>query len=394
MFLDVNRRGAVRRPYGRGRAGRSGEPAALEEGIDGGRLPPEALVEDHGVFAAAAFEDVAAEGGGGGAVEDAVLLEDGEGVRVEHFRPFVAVVACGVSSAEDVPEGGGEAGSGDGGEGLGGRHGAGFEVGDGAFEGGGEAVPCHVHHAEAELAVAQVAALEVGGAADAVDVFRGDGVAGLVVDGEGVEPFLFERPVLHDLGGQFHEVAQDVGACRGAVGAAGEHAVEGVPELVEEGGHLVEGEEGGGGGGGLGEVGDDGYDGAYVPAAFAVLGAEVGHPCASSLAFAGEEVEVEDGEEGAVRVAHLEGADVLVVAGDVARFAEGEPVEAGGEGEDAFLHFFQAEVGAEEFVVEGVALLFEAVGVVCPVPALEGAVEAFGAREVLGFLLFREGVGV
>ena len=214
------------------------------------------------------------------------------------------------------------------------------------------------------------------------------------MDGEGVEPFLFERPVFHDLGGQFHEVAQDVGACRGAVGAAGEHAVEGVPELVEEGGHLVEGEEGGGGGGGFGEVGDDGYDGAYVPAAFAVLGAEVGHPCASSLAFAGEEVEVEDGEEGAVRVAYLEGADVLVVAGDVARFAEGEPVEAGGEGEDAFLHFFQAEVGAEEFVVEGVALLFEAVGVVCPVPALEGAVEAFGAREVLGFLLFREGVGV
>ena len=52
----------MRRPSGRGRAGRSGEPAAFEEGIDGGRLPPEALVEDHGVLAAAAFEDVAAEG--------------------------------------------------------------------------------------------------------------------------------------------------------------------------------------------------------------------------------------------------------------------------------------------------------------------------------------------
>ena len=85
-----------------------------------------------------------------------MLLEDGEGVRVEHFRPFVAVVARGVASAEDVPEGGGEAGSRDGGKGLGGSHGAGLEVEDGAFEGGREAVPCHVHHAEAELAVAQV----------------------------------------------------------------------------------------------------------------------------------------------------------------------------------------------------------------------------------------------
>lgn len=93
-------------------------------------------------------------------------------------------------------------------------------------------MPCHVEDAEGELTVELVAALEVGSLADAADVVGGDGGVGFIMGSESVEPFFFECPVFHDLGGEFNEVAEDVGAAGGTVGALGEHAVEGVPEFV------------------------------------------------------------------------------------------------------------------------------------------------------------------
>ena len=68
-------------------------------------------------------------------------------------------------------------------------------------------------------------------------------LAGLVVLSEGVEELLLAEEVLVELRGQFHEVARHIGAGEGAVLAAGEHAVERVSELMEEGLYLVVGEE-------------------------------------------------------------------------------------------------------------------------------------------------------
>ena len=255
-------------------------------------------------------------------------------------------------------------------------------------------MPCHVEDAEGELAVELVTALEVGSPADAADVVGGDGGVGFIMGSESVEPFFFECPVFHDLGGEFNEVAEDVGAAGGTVGALGEHAVEGVPEFVQEGGHLVEGEEGGTGGGGLGEIGDNGDDGTDVLPLFPVLYPVVGHPGAAAFAFTGEEVGEEDGKEGTVAVVDFESADVGMVAGEIVHFLEGDAVEAMGEGENAFAYFLKGKVGTEEFVVEGIFFLFEFVGVVCPVPALQGLGEAGAAGKVLDFAFVGNGVGM
>lgn len=62
-----------------GEAGGSGfggfHSVAVEEGVDGGFLSAESLVEGHGMLGAAPAEDVVAERVGGLAVEDAVFLE-------------------------------------------------------------------------------------------------------------------------------------------------------------------------------------------------------------------------------------------------------------------------------------------------------------------------------
>ena len=120
------------------RDGRGGESAAGEEGIDGGGGATETLVERHGMLGAATGEDVAAEGVGCGRVENAVGFEEGKGVGIKHFCPFVTVVAGCIASAEDVPEGCGGAGAGNKREEFEGGCGACFELGDGTGKGGGE----------------------------------------------------------------------------------------------------------------------------------------------------------------------------------------------------------------------------------------------------------------
>src|SRR6476660_2309747 len=75
-----------------------------EQRVDARLAPAEGAERFRGRPAAADRENFVAEALPGARVEDAVFLEEGIGVRREHFRPLVAVVARGVAAREDVRE--------------------------------------------------------------------------------------------------------------------------------------------------------------------------------------------------------------------------------------------------------------------------------------------------
>lgn len=95
---------------------------------------------------------------------------------------------------------------------------------DGTFDGDGEGVEGHIDQSEAELTEAEPAGQIFLGGFDLLDVLAGDGVAGDVVTGEGVEELRLVAPVFHHLRGQLDEVALHAGAADAGVGAVGEHA--------------------------------------------------------------------------------------------------------------------------------------------------------------------------
>src|SRR5690554_3812612 len=175
------------------------ETAAQQEGFHRGLGATKSNVEVHGVAGAALAEDVFTEAFGGSLVEDAFFFEEGIGIGIEDFGPFVAVVAGGIASVEDVSEGGTETAARHFGKKLGFGHG-GFLKTDGVGGNGfGNGVPGHVVEAEAELTNGEVATLEIIGSNNFLnEVFR-HGLSGLVVNGHILEPFLFQGPVFHNL---------------------------------------------------------------------------------------------------------------------------------------------------------------------------------------------------
>ena len=83
------------------------QTAGTQEGARVGLGATETLVEEHRVFAAAFFKDVAAVRHGHILVENAFLHEEFEGILVKYFRPKIAVIACAVAAVEDMIEIGG-----------------------------------------------------------------------------------------------------------------------------------------------------------------------------------------------------------------------------------------------------------------------------------------------
>ena len=75
----------------------------------------------------------------------------------------------------------------------------------------------HVEHAEAELTDAGIATMEVTACPYALDELVGKRLACLEVEGEGVQEVRLYGKVLHDLRGQFHEVATDIRAAQGPI---------------------------------------------------------------------------------------------------------------------------------------------------------------------------------
>ena len=140
-----------------------------------------------------------------------------------------------------------------------------------------------------------------------------------------------------------------------------------MPELVEQGDDLVEGQQRGFALRGLGDVqvvGDH-----RLRAEQAGLGDVGVHPGAAPLGGPGVEVADEEPERAAVLLEHLPDADVGVIDGQFGPLLEGQAEELVGCKEDpVHQHPVHLEVGPELGGVEGEPLGSQSLGVVGPVP--------------------------
>ena len=178
------------------------------------------------------------------------------------------------------------------------------------------------------------------------------------------------RPVLVELRGELDEVARDAGSGEAGIFAVGEHAVQGVAELVEHRGDVVEADQRGLAGGGLRQIGDVVDDGQCAEQLRLID--EVAHPGAAVLVVALEVVAVEERERLAVGVEDFEDAHVGLIDRHVVALLESDAVELVGGVEDAVLQdVVEFEVWLDLGFVEVVLRLADLLGVEIPVPGLQ-----------------------
>ena len=205
-----------------------------------------------------------------------------------------------------------------------------------------------------------------------------------LVVGAVVQRILFQHlgfggPVLHHLRRQLHEIALDVG--QPAVLHLAEQAVQRMAEFMEEGLRLVEIEQRRRRTGRTGVVGHHPYDGRHALAVLVILFGKVPAPRSAALALAHVVVEVEHAQMALVLVEHFVDQAVGIVERCDDR-PEGDTVEPVGQKEDAALHVFEREIGAQRLVVERVVAAAHLLGIVPPVPRLEGRIGVVGAQHL------------
>lgn len=171
-------------------------------------------------------------------------------------------------------------------------------------------MPGHVGQTERQLAHVGIGRQIVLRGDDAIDNLRGNLLPGLVMCGPQVEELLLRGPVLHDLRRQFDEVAVDVRAGERLVGTFAQHAVQRVSELMQEGLHLVEGQQRGGRLGRLRKVHHQRHQRSGLLAVHALRSAELGHPRARVFRGTREEVEIEHRHETAPGIGDVVGRHV------------------------------------------------------------------------------------
>ena len=80
------------------------EPTFLDQRPGFGFVAAEAHVEFHRMLGTALRKDILTERAGDLAVEDALFLEEREGVRLQHLGPLVAVIPAAIATREDMSE--------------------------------------------------------------------------------------------------------------------------------------------------------------------------------------------------------------------------------------------------------------------------------------------------
>ncbi|MBG9885503.1 hypothetical protein ABE10_02645 [Bacillus toyonensis] len=221
------------------------QTTALQERADLRVVSAEVAVGVAGVLRAAYSQQAFTEAVAVRASEPAVLPEPLDRVGVEHLAPDVGVVACAVAAREDVGEGG---------CGVSGRH-RGIVQSDVRERCGLESlhvidlasrcdgVQGLVEPCRREILAREETLVERLGLPQPIDDVGGQGNVRLVVSCVGGQDLWPEEPHLVHLAGELHEVPEHPRAGEVRIGHGGEQSVQGVTELVEEGGDLVEREE-------------------------------------------------------------------------------------------------------------------------------------------------------
>ena len=164
---------------------------------------------------------------------------------------------------------------------------------------------------------------------------------------------------------------------------------------MKQGLKLVRGDERRLARGRLAEIGDQADERTVLGAIHNGLAPELGHPRTVALGGAREEVHVEEGHVASLLILHVVNLHIRVVDRDVAALLEAQAVELACESEDCVNAVVQAEVRLELGIADGVSLVFELLGPVAEIPALEFTLEAVGSCIVLNglhlFPGFRQG---
>ena len=230
-------------------------------------------------------------------------------------------------------------------------------------------MPSHVQQSETQLTATQVPHIEVGCIQQLLDQLVRHRLARFVMDGNLMEKRLFRQPVFHQLGGQLHKVAIDIGAGQAGVGASGKEAMQGMTELVQKRIDLIIRQQGGLVGRRTAEIHDNDDLRPFVPSlGRLVLRLDVVHPGSRLLAVAREEVRIENGQEGAVLIIHFVGLHLRMIDRNLLVASEGDAIQLGGQSEHTLADMIQLEVGAGHLVIELESTVLQLLGIIVPVP--------------------------
>ena len=315
-------------------------------------MAPEFFVQFHTAFATAALEDIFAVRFRRRPVENVAALDESfVSILVEYFGPDVAVIPSGISPAENVCEIGVTVTWFD----L--RDQSPFAVQHLLFESVevdrpvfGDRVDIHVRKRGGQQFGCGETLIEQRASLDFFDQIVRHWIARLVMFRIHPQHIRFERPVFHQLGGEFDEILFH--AADTCVMYLGEKAMQRVAELMEEGFGFVEVQQRHSVGScRAAYVRDDRYDRSDTFAFFIALFAVSAAPCAALLARAREEIEIEDPQVFVILVQYFVSYALLVV--NRHRYGpEGNAPEAVAELENTLHDIVEREVGAKHLLVE------------------------------------------
>ena len=245
-------------------------------------------------------------------------------------------------------------------------------------------VPVHVQQGGAHQLGGHEAHVELSALVKLLHEAVGDNLTSLVVTGVVLEHLGLKCPVLVDLRGHLDKVTVGVGAGQAAIFHAGEHAVQRMAKLMEEGLHIVPGEQRGGVARRTSHITHIIDDGTNVGALIAIGFLHGIHPCAGSLHVTRQVVGHEDSEVLALGILHIINLNLGVVLGSIGHLLEGEAVELVGNEEDTVLHHaVECEIGAHIVLAEVEFILLHLLGIVVIVASLNLGGIAMGGSILL-----------
>ena len=170
--------------------------------------------------------------------------------------------------------------------------------------------------------------------------------------GPQIEKLLFGCPIFHQLRRQFDEITVNVRSRQGRITAAGQHPVQRMTELVEQGRHLIESKQGGLPVGRFRKVAHDRDQRTNLAALFDILRPKLGHPCSAALRGPREIIHIQHGEECSVAVAHFECPHIGMINRNVRIFVKGQPIEFTRQQECTVLYVLKPEIRLQLLLVE------------------------------------------
>ena len=230
----------------------------------------------------------------------------------------------------------------------------------------------HVEQAKRHLSQTGISHIVVAALDDAIDQFVRNRLTRLIMEGEGAQEFLFDGEVLHELRGQLNKIPPYIRSAQALETGIGQHAMQRMAKLVEEGLHLAQCQQGRFLLRGFCEIHDHADMRTYILALTVnPLPLVFCHPGTTLFTLSGMEIGIEDSQERAVLVEHLVSFHVGMIDWDVLVFLKGNAIQAIGQAKDTINHLRQLEIGTQHLCIEIVFLKLELMRIEAKVPRLK-----------------------